>query len=149
MRLVLRNATPRSDARQLADTLNRFARSGRDLTLVMREIADAQKCFRIERAPDGSHWRDLSKETELLRSTRGTWTGQILQDAGGLVGSLTGRYDAHPAVAGANLPYAAKHQLGHQEPGEPRVPARSDDLDAEITDSVVRRSAADAAHEIL
>ena len=74
-------------------------------------------------------------------TTRETWPGRILQDTGALVGSLTGRYDGHSAVAVANLPYPAKHKLGHQEPAEPRIPARSDDLDAEITDTVVRHFA--------
>ncbi len=134
------------DDREVVAALNRLGRAGRDLTPAMREIAAALEdaaleAFERQETPGGDPWSDLTDVTKARRERQGHWPGQILQDAGGLVGSLTGRYDAHSAVSGANLPYAAKHQLGHREPGEARVPGRSDDLDAEILDAVARRIA--------
>lgn len=66
-------------------------------------------------------WRDLYPGTKAARAKRGTWPGDILQDSGQLLDSISSSSDATSAVVGTNQPYARIQNSG----GTIVQPARS------------------------
>ena len=101
--------------------LDRLMRAGDDLRPAMREIAghledSAAESFELESAPDGTPWAPLKKSTKRDRRRRGYRDGPILERSGDLITSITSDSDARTAVAGTNLEYAARHQLGFEGP---------------------------------
>ena len=109
------------DDAAVRDALERLMRAGSDLSPVMREIAghledSAAESFELESAPDGTPWAPLAEATKQDRRRRGYRDGPILERAGDLIASITSDSDATSAVAGTNLVFAARHQLGFEGP---------------------------------
>ena len=92
-----------------------------DLSPAMREIAghladSAAESFEQSSAPDGTPWAPLKPSTKKDRQRRGYRAGPILERSGDLITSIISDSDATSAVAGTNLEYAARHQLGFEGP---------------------------------
>lgn len=106
--------------------------------------AESMKCFRKQRAPDGTPWKKLSDATlraRAYRTTRGyrqrlkhmkgnqsvkfrraMASGTILQDRGVLKASVATKYTDTSAEVGSVLKYASVHQLGCKEKNIPPRP---------------------------
>ena len=102
-------------------TLDRLMRAATDLSPAMREIAEhlvdsAAESFEQSSAPDGTPWAPLKPSTKKDRQRRGYRAGPILERSGDLITSIISDSDATSAVAGTNLEYAARHQLGFEGP---------------------------------
>lgn len=85
--------------------------------LLTGELYDAvMRNFEKERAgTGGAPWQALAKSTIRDRSRKGYWPGKILQrrgGGGGLLASITGKYNSTMAEVGTNRVYAAIHQFG-------------------------------------
>lgn len=95
----------------------RIKDKAQDLSPLMKKIAADMKDavyqnFEEEGRPK---WKPLAKSTIRERRKLGYWPGKILQrrsGGGGLLGSITSRYDSHTAEVGTNKVYAAMHQYG-------------------------------------
>ena len=67
-------------------------------------------------APDGTPWAPLTEGTKRQRRRKGYRDGPILERSGDLISSIVSDSDATTAIAGTNLEYAARHQLGFEGP---------------------------------
>ncbi len=108
---------------------------------------ESMRCFKEQRAPDGTPWAPLSpmtiwkraykrlgsyrntlKRKKLLHTSKYkkfTTSMKILQDTGRLRGSISFRAEGAAAVIGSGLRYARVHQLGGKtEDGKYNIPAR-------------------------
>ena len=102
-------------------TLDRLMHAGADLSPAMIEIAghladSAAESFEQESAPDGPPWAALQPATKKNRRRRGYRDDPILERSGDLINSILSDSDATSAVAGTNIEYAARHQLGFEGP---------------------------------
>lgn len=104
--------------------LSRLAAEGRNLTPLMRMLAgtmetETERNFAAQGRP---RWLGLSAATLKKRGNG----AKILQDTGGLAGSVNTDYGRDFAAIGSHLPYAAIHQLGGQagRGKKVRIPAR-------------------------
>ena len=105
------------DNQKVNQRLLELAQRGENLRPLMKNIAgilaySTEENFANEGRPD--KWLDLSERTKKQRKKRGHWPGQILQVSGQLASSINTYYDDESAIIGANLDYAAIHQLGGQ-----------------------------------
>ena len=101
--------------------LDRIAGVVEDLGPAMREIAghladSTAESFERQSAPDGTPWAPLTEGTKRQRRRKGYRDGPILERSGDLISSIVSDSDATTAIAGTNLEYAARHQLGFEGP---------------------------------
>jgi phage virion morphogenesis protein len=110
----------RIDDREVTRTLERLARKVADLSPVMREISGVMldavhDNFATEGSRTGNPWK---KSKRSIRDA-----GQTLQDTQRLYRSIQAHSDAHGAVVGTNVAYAAAHHFGVNKTVTARVAA--------------------------
>ena len=102
------------DDQQVRASLNRLLAAGRNMTPLMREIGEhlvntTRERFRVQEAPDGTHWAPLS-ETTKKRKRRNK--DKVLTERGFLRGNLTFQAGHDSVEVGSPSIYAGTQQFG-------------------------------------
>lgn len=103
------------DSREVLAALADLQGRTDDMTELMDELAGiledaSERAFQNQRDPaTGAPWAELSETTKKRRDDP---LGKILQDSGGLVGSLDSEHDSKSATVGFAEKYASTHHFG-------------------------------------